>query len=126
MRYLVMGADRTSGAPIQRDIEAPDEHSARELASTAGLMVETIVAADGLSAYAVRVLNTVVERGQDVPATTSTQLQNVLNDMAAKGWDFVSVATVPTLSRSAHGGTSRITGTDLAEHVSMAVFRRRD
>ena len=126
MRYIVKGADRTSGAAVEQDIEAPDETAARALASTAGLMVEAIVAsADVVPAYVVRVLNTVIDKGHDLHAAMGAQLQKVLNDMAGKGWDFVSVATVPALSRSAHGGTSRITGEDVAQHVSMAVFRRR-
>jgi hypothetical protein len=47
-----------------------------------------------------------------------------LNDMAAQGWQFVSVETVPVMTLAGSGGSRRISGEDVAANVSMAVFRR--
>jgi hypothetical protein len=126
MQFRIRGADRDSGVTTERVIEARDEAAARVQASGSGLMVETLTALDlnvGL-AYAVRVLTTVVDNGQDGAAVIQSQLEQMLNRMAQEGWDFVSVQTVPALTRAGHGRGGRISGEDIAADVSLAVFRR--
>ena len=127
MRYRVRGADRDSGAAVERVIDAPDEAAARVQAGAAGLMVETLTALTGgaVPGYAVRVLAASVPHGQDGAEAIRATLEKLLNAMAAQGWEFVSVQTVPTLILARQGHTGRVSGADVPANVSLAVFRSR-
>lgn len=126
MQFRIRGADRDTGAALERLVDAPDEAAARAQASGTGLMVETLTAvtANAVAAYAVRLLTTVVENGQDGAAVIRAQLEMMLNSMAGEGWEFVSVQSVPALTLAGHGRGGRISGSDVAADVSLAVFRR--
>ena len=128
MRYRVRGADRDSGAAVERVIEASDESDVRARASAAGLMVETLaVVAEATSrppTFAVRVLSTVVDSGAEGIDVMRARLETMLNELAGDGWEFVSVQSIPALTLASHRGTSRISGEDVASNVCLAVFRR--
>jgi hypothetical protein len=137
MRFRVRGADGESGKSAERVIEAADESDARARASSLGLMVETIdVIADGgdgggggggggtTGSYAVRVLNTSVDHGQDGASAIRSRLEELLNSLAADGWEFVSVQSVPALTLAGHHGRGRITAENVPADVCLAVFRR--
>jgi hypothetical protein len=126
MKFRIGGADRDTGLPTERVIDARDEADARVQASDTGLLVETLTAVvvNAGPAYAVRILTTVVENGQNSAAAIQLQLEQMLNGMAHEGWEFVSVQTVPALTRAGHGRGGRISGEDVAANVSLAVFRR--
>jgi hypothetical protein len=128
MRYQVRGADRESGKPAERVIEATDESDGRAQASSSGLMIETLaVLADAggtTGPYAVRVLSTAVDHGQDGASTIRSRLEAMLNSLAAEGWQFVSVQSVPALTLAGHHGRGRITADNVPADVCLAVFRR--
>jgi hypothetical protein len=128
MRYLVRGADRSSGKPTEQTIEASDESDARAQASSRGLMVETLAAlADADEAtgrYTVRVLSTSVDNGQEGASTIRSRLEAMLNSLAAEGWEFVSVQSVPAITLAGHHGRGRITADNVPANVCLAVFRR--
>jgi hypothetical protein len=136
MRYQVNGADRETGKPAEKVIEAADESDARAQASEAGLMIETIraaAAAPGGAAdnaaqtsgpYPVRVLSTTVDNGQAGASTVRARLEGMLNSLAAEGWQFVSVQSVPAITLAGHHGRGRITAENVPADVCLAVFRR--
>jgi hypothetical protein len=135
MRYQVSGADRESGKPADRVIEAPDESDARAQASSSGLMIETLAVLPGggggnggggetTGPYAVRVLSTAVEHGQDSASILRARLESMLNTLAGDGWEFVSVQSVPALTIAGHHGRGRITAENVPADVCLAVFRR--
>jgi hypothetical protein len=128
MRYQVRGADRESGTPAERVIEAQDESDARAQASGLGLMVESLAVVNdsGRSSgrYAVRVLSTSVEHGQDGASAIGLRLEAMLNSLAAEGWEFVSVQSVPAVTRAGHHSRGRITAEDVPADLCLAVFQR--
>jgi hypothetical protein len=128
MRYQVRGADRESGKPAEQVIEASNESDARAQASSCGLMVETLgVLADAgktTDRYAVRVLSTSVDHGQEEASTIRSRLEAMLNSLAAEGWEFVSVQSVPAVTLAGHHGRGRITAENVPADVCLAVFRR--
>jgi hypothetical protein len=132
MRFQVRGADRESGKPAERVIEATDESDARAQASNAGLMIETLaVLADAdahaggmMGRYAVRVLSTSVDHGRDGPSIIGSRLEAMLNSLAAEGWEFVSVQSMPAITLAGHHGRGRITADNVPADLCLAVFRR--
>jgi len=128
MRYQVHGADGESGKPTEQMIEATDESDARAQASRMGLMVETLAlvgdTGDTAGRYAVRVLSTSVDNGQEGASTIRSRLEGLLNSLAAEGWEFVSVQSVTALTMAGHHGRGRITAENVPADVCLAVFRR--
>jgi hypothetical protein len=130
MRYQMHGADRESGKPSERMIEATDESDARAQASSLGLMVETFAVVADADAdetkgrYTVRVLSTSVDNGQEGASTIRSRLEGLLNSLAVEGWEFVSVQSVPAITLAGHHGRGRITADNVAADVCLAVFRR--
>ena len=128
MRYQIRGADRESGKSAEQVVEAIDESDARAKASSSGLMVETLVVLADVGEttgwYAVRVLSTSVDHGEDGASTIRSRLEAMLNSLAAEGWEFVSVQSVPALTLAGHHGRGRITADNVPADVCLAVFRR--
>jgi hypothetical protein len=128
MRFQVRGADRESGKAAERVIEATDESDARAQASSSGLMIETIAAladaGETAGRYAVRVLSTSVDHGEDGPSIIRSRLEAMLNSRAAEGWEFVSVQSMPAITLAGHHGRGRITAENVPADLCLAVFRR--
>jgi hypothetical protein len=93
-------------------------------------MVETLAvladadAGEATGPYAVRILNTSVENGQQGASIIRSRLESMLNSFAAEGWEFVSVQSVPALTLAGHHGRGRITAENVPADVCLAVFRR--
>ena len=131
MQYRLRGEDHDTGSPVDTVIDAPDEAGARNQASSAGLMVETLAevatasaTAATTAAYAVQLLATVSEHGLGGPSLLRSKLETMLNEMAGQGWEFVAVETVPAKTLAGSGGRGRISGEDVVAEVSLVVFRR--
>jgi hypothetical protein len=113
---------------VERVIEASDESDARVQASSFGLMVETVAmladASETTGRYTVRVLSTSVDHGQEGAPAIRSRLEAMLNSLAAEGWEFVSVQSVPAITLAGHHSRGRITADNVPADVCLAVFRR--
>ena len=65
-----------------------------------------------------------VNNGQDGASTIRSRLEDLLNSLAAEGWEFDSLQSVAAITLAGHHGRGRITADNVAADVCLAVFRR--